>query len=306
MAANVQAMVSKDIANLREMVGPKHTPVRVFLFGEPGMGKSSFCGTLMKAFLKSEYFKLRPGDEAPKPGSSSSTVTIRFGQYELPGTNIKLCDTWGWEIIEEKENYNELSFRTIMLGRHDRSQELTPNGKIPERDSDVGKVGVVIFFLPFKNNDKYAKFAKYYKICKELSIATVFVVSKIDELFPELKDMTSIKMHESKQFLAKSDELKKALMAALQSNENTDDQPTVIEIFPLCGYTEIHLTSSVLQQENPCVEEVALKVLRVTVEAAKRGRNMSGRIKIQKYRWNPSTQKIGQMVVSVRSVSNDI
>jgi len=166
-------------------------PINVFLFGQVGMGKSSFVNTVATVFNENDDFNMYVQRITP---AQKSTISLTQSLQSFTFGNLRLFDTWGWQSSEEDSNnsYTDEFFELILQGVVPENTELKfarelliDIGQI-EGQSSKNKIDVVIFFLtPMDVNQEYLKLvSRFQGLCAKNRVKTMALLTQID-LFNE-------------------------------------------------------------------------------------------------------------------------
>jgi len=165
----------------------RYEPINVFLFGQVGMGKSSFVNTVGTVFNENQDFSMYVQRIT---AAAKNTVSLTQSLQSFKFGNLRIFDTWGWQHDEEKskESYTEEFFEYIIQGlvpedtELKQAKELLSNIGHLEGDNSKNKIDVVIFFLtPLSINDQYLKLVqKFQSICSTNKVKIMVLLTQID------------------------------------------------------------------------------------------------------------------------------
>jgi putative ribosome biogenesis GTPase RsgA len=173
----------------------RYNPINVFLFGQVGMGKSSFVNTVATVFNENDDFSVYVQRIT---AAQKSTVSLTQSLQSFKFGNLRIFDTWGWQSSEEDSNnsYTEEFFELILQGVVPENTELKYAKELLkdigqfEDQSSKNKIDVVIFFLtPMDVNQEYLKLIQRFQgVCSKNKVKTMALLTQIDLVNEEFEN----------------------------------------------------------------------------------------------------------------------
>jgi len=161
-------------------------PLNVLLFGQVGMGKSSFINTIATVFNENSKFNHRVLIPTIT-GSTTGTLTTAYRSFQFG--NIRIFDTWGWEKSEQNANtsYSIEFFKCMLQGLVPENFDLSnvPNWgmhEIEESNPEKNKIDVAIFLVtPSNCSEDYLNIARqFHGVCGNLDVKSMWLLTQID------------------------------------------------------------------------------------------------------------------------------
>jgi len=172
----------------------RYRQINVFLFGQVGMGKSSFVNTVATVFNQNEDYSMYVQRVT---AALTSTLSLTQSLTSFTFGNLRLFDTWGWQSEEEtsKNSYTEEFFQLILHGLIPENTELSYVSELMsefsklEKTSNDNKIDVVIFFVtPMETNPEYLKLLQRFQgICSKNKVKTMVLLTQIDIINEEFE-----------------------------------------------------------------------------------------------------------------------
>jgi hypothetical protein len=222
----------------------------IFVFGLMGWGKSSFLNTCLIATKAQTFAKTF---EAYNPNAANSVTTV-YDRYQIPGTNIFLYDTYGWE-VNPTSNYTVQQFKNFLHGLYPlrKTQRGANIQESPYVDHDIS-ISAVIFVIQaeflvrsspsslpdldnlWKSSGSQPGLGDFYRAAINMGKKVVFLVSKVDLV----KDGALVTSYTKYSDLCASSEWEN-LKAYIVAMLDPKDESTVV--LPLISYPAAYLNT---------------------------------------------------------------
>jgi len=208
----------------------RYKPINVFLFGQVGMGKSSFVNTVATVFNQNDDYSMYVQRVT---AAATSTVSLTQSLTSFTFGYLRLFDTWGWQSEEEnsKNSYTEDFFELILHGLVPENTELSyvselmsDISQLEQGTSNYNKIDVVIFFVtPMETNPEYLKLLQRFQgICGKNKVKTMVLLTQIDIINAEFEKDPYTKNGEP--------------LEELMNKVSNDTQLAKVDIKPIVNY----------------------------------------------------------------------
>jgi len=234
-------------AQLRSRSAQFTTPLNFFLFGKPGVGKSSLINTFVHIY-GGEYAKTGPmGTEG-----GASSVTVAYKSHPLPKMKICFWDTWGFN--PDENNYDPVSFRSFLAGEvaEGEKKPTSSSNFISSKSSNqqANQIHGVFFFFNAQNDTTFEalweQMRPYYHHSVYLKVPVYFLLCQLDQVEGIGPSITYSSLPANKEWIR----LNKKMCEVL--GKDNLNAPTIL---PSVCY------QSPQAIESPAIEEFALRIL---------------------------------------------
>jgi len=263
------ASIASLVALIKEAEKAVPPRVNIFIFGAPGWGKSSFINTILHCFGQTD--NLAHVYQFGNPNGQSSVTSV-YQNYQIPGTNIYLFDTYGWErsaIYEstgEKGNYNVNIFSNYLRG----SVAIGQDKDKPVDDAGLqiqNKIDICLFFVQSslaktEMESLWEKMKAFHLVADtKYHIPALYVLSQLDTVssLEHAREMTPKSLVINKEWLKVRGTLINTIVASGVK------QPIVL---PLISYLAEEISANMFA--NPNVALFSLEILYTAIQQIKR------------------------------------